>query len=213
MPDYQLVSADSHVVEPMEMWQEYIDPAFRERAPRVITKDDADYIEFEGLPDVPRPVSSRPPARIRRNDRRAVDWTKGITGGWDPKARLADMDTDGVEIEVLYPTVSFGLWKSRTISLTSTRACGRTTAGWWTTSAAAPDRLIGLGMVSLGDIDAAIAEMRTFADRGCAASASLPIHGATSATGCRSSTPSGPWRRRPEPSGPPPRPHRKLGGG
>ena len=31
---------------------------------------------------------------------------------------------------------------------------------------AAPDRLIGLGMVSLGDIDAAIAELRTFADRG-----------------------------------------------
>src|SRR6476620_7628058 len=94
MPDYQLVSADSHVVEPMEMWQEYIDPAFRDRAPRVIKVDDADYLEFEGLPAFPAGlVATAGQDPEERSASGGLD--QGITGGWDPKARLLDMDTDG----------------------------------------------------------------------------------------------------------------------
>ena len=37
MPDYKLISADSHVFEPREMWVDYIDAEFRDRAPRIVT--------------------------------------------------------------------------------------------------------------------------------------------------------------------------------
>ena len=40
MPDYKLISADSHVFEPREMWVDYIDSEFRERAPRIVTNPD-----------------------------------------------------------------------------------------------------------------------------------------------------------------------------
>ena len=76
------------------------------------------------------------------------------------------------------------------MSRTSTRACVRTTAGWSTTCRRAPDRLIGLGMVSLGDIDAAIDELRLSRTGGCAVCASRPTP-PVSTTGCRSSIPSG----------------------
>ena len=76
MANYGLVSADSHVVEPMEMWANYIDPAYRARAPRLTTEGDADYIQFEGLRSS-RPASSPPPARTRSSAQRPVAWTRG----------------------------------------------------------------------------------------------------------------------------------------
>jgi hypothetical protein len=35
--NYQVIDADGHVLEPVTLWQDYIDPAYRERAPRVLT--------------------------------------------------------------------------------------------------------------------------------------------------------------------------------
>ena len=31
MPDFKMISADSHVVEPPDMWVDYIDTAFKDR--------------------------------------------------------------------------------------------------------------------------------------------------------------------------------------
>ena len=160
MPNYGLVSADSHVVEPMEMWANYIDPAYRARAPRLITEGDADYIQFEGLPKFPAGlIATAGQDPELRSATGGLD--QGVTGGWDPVARLADMDTDGVEIEVLYPTVSFGLWKAPDIDYQY--ACMRAYNRWIVDYIGeAPDRLVGLGLASLSDIEAAVAEVQNF---------------------------------------------------
>ena len=31
---YNTIDADGHILEPLDLWDEYIDPAFRERRPR-----------------------------------------------------------------------------------------------------------------------------------------------------------------------------------
>ena len=36
MSKFSVVSADSHVVEPAGLWPENIEPAFRDRAPKVV---------------------------------------------------------------------------------------------------------------------------------------------------------------------------------
>ena len=38
MSDYKILSADSHIVESPDLWEKWIDPSFRERAPRVVRK-------------------------------------------------------------------------------------------------------------------------------------------------------------------------------
>lgn len=35
MPDYKVISADSHIVEAPDLWEKWIDPGFRDRAPRI----------------------------------------------------------------------------------------------------------------------------------------------------------------------------------
>ena len=33
---YKVIDADGHILEPVDIWDRYMDPAYRERAPRLI---------------------------------------------------------------------------------------------------------------------------------------------------------------------------------
>src|SRR5438034_1172799 len=37
---YNVIDADGHVLEPVDIWDKYIDPAYRGRAPRIIVDTD-----------------------------------------------------------------------------------------------------------------------------------------------------------------------------
>src|SRR5438046_10341585 len=115
MPMLPLVlSSDSHVFEPPDLWQTRIDRAFRDRAPRIRRIDGGDYIVIEadqilsgiGLIsnagarfDAPETISAR--GRFEDVQR----------GGYDPEQHLKDMALDGVAGEVRYP--SQGLFYSK----------------------------------------------------------------------------------------------------
>ena len=162
--DYRLVSADSHVVEPMEMWSRYIEPAYRSRAPSLIRRGDADFIAFEGLGAVPAGLVATA-GQAPEDHAISGGLDQGVTGGWDPHARLVDMDKDDIEIDVLYPTISFVLWKAADVDYQY--ACMRAYNRWMVDYVgAAPDRLVGLGLVSLSDVDAAVREVAGFAASG-----------------------------------------------
>ena len=45
---YQLISADSHVNAPADMWATYLPAEFRDQAPRVEHTDEGDFEVFEG---------------------------------------------------------------------------------------------------------------------------------------------------------------------
>jgi predicted TIM-barrel fold metal-dependent hydrolase len=101
------ISADSHVVEPKELWLTRMDKRFRDRAPRIQSRPDGDYFAIEGVEPFSisplgamiqdevagREVSSR--AGKRAEDIRA--------GAWQASARLADQQMDHIRAEVLYP--------------------------------------------------------------------------------------------------------------
>lgn len=48
MARFSLISSDSHVTMPVDAWQEYLDPEFRDRAPRIERTDEGDFRVFEG---------------------------------------------------------------------------------------------------------------------------------------------------------------------
>src|SRR5215475_1502365 len=37
---YNVIDADGHVLEPVDIWDKYIDPTFRDRAPRIVIDTD-----------------------------------------------------------------------------------------------------------------------------------------------------------------------------
>ena len=36
----QIIDADGHIVEPRSFWQEYVEPAFRDRVPQIVKDDE-----------------------------------------------------------------------------------------------------------------------------------------------------------------------------
>jgi uncharacterized protein len=87
-----------------------------------------------------------------------------IAGGWDPLARLVDMDADGIDIAVLYPTtpgLSFVPDAARWGVV-----CSAYNDWLEQYCAAAPTRLFGVGIVPLQDPRAAVQEMERSLERG-----------------------------------------------
>lgn len=102
MSEYHLISSDSHVTMPDEAWQEYLDPEFRDRAPRIEHSAEGDFRVFEGkrTPIMTLDnLAGKRPEEFTLNVRRLEEQR---AGAWDPAERIKDMDLDGVDAEVLY---------------------------------------------------------------------------------------------------------------
>jgi predicted TIM-barrel fold metal-dependent hydrolase len=171
MADYKIFSADSHVSEPGDLWVERIDKEFQFRAPRLERRDRNGRMEdlwiYEGFP--PHPVGIGLGAAAADNHATYREEGKGYgdarPGGWDPAARLQDQDVDGVDGEVLYTTLGFRLYWMSDAPLQ--QACFRVYNDWLSEFCSyAPDRLIGLSLISLYDVDDAVKELERSAKLG-----------------------------------------------
>jgi hypothetical protein len=61
---YNVVGADGHILEPLDLWDRYIDPEFRERRPRFVIyrgRGEAELRRGQAL-------SGRTPARVREGE-------------------------------------------------------------------------------------------------------------------------------------------------
>ncbi len=158
MGKYTCISADSHVIEPGDLWLKYIDPKYRDRAPRLVRGETHDsYVcgDMELLPIGSVAAAGVPGEKIQRHGRFETHVPRG---GWDPHARLADMARDGVEAEVLYPTMAMRLFalKEPDLQLACFQAYNRWVADY---CKAYPDRLKAVGVIPIDDIEIAVAEL------------------------------------------------------
>src|SRR5947209_12503195 len=148
--DYPVLSADSHITEPPGTYVDYIDPAWRDRAPKMIDGGSAgDMFVIDGMD---RPIAmglvaaaGKPPEEIRVSGERFEDLHRG---GWDPNARLADQDRDGVAAEIIYPTVGMVLCNHKDADYK--KACFDAYNRWIAEYCSAhPSRLIGCGQTAM----------------------------------------------------------------
>ena len=88
-------------------------------------------------------------------------------GPWDPVARLHDMDRDGVEMEVLYPSMDATFTPSKATKLRFRKRDSCAYNDWLRDyCCAVPRRLIGLGLLSALDIDWSVQELERCAKLG-----------------------------------------------
>ena len=114
--------------------------------------------------DEPDFVWKKIPAHLRDEVPPPRALNKRPPGASDPKARLVDMDTDGVMAEVLYPSVALGYFG---LSQKFQEAAFPLYNDWLAEYCHyAPKRLFGIPCLSAYDIDGAIAEMHRCHDMG-----------------------------------------------
>src|SRR5919106_6129990 len=112
LADERIVSADSHIMEPVDLWEKNLTPSLREKFPKF----------------PPRNSPGEKP------------------GGWNPKARLGEMEVDGVSAEVLYPSFGLGLFALEDAELQV--VCFKIAHDWLIEYCkVAPGRLVGIPMI------------------------------------------------------------------
>ena len=170
MAGYKLISSDSHVVEPPDLWQRYIEPKYRDRAPRIVREGAFDQWYAEG--DVKFGIVGSDTQAGRRFDAPETIEIDGSyenvrQGGFDPHAHVSDMDVDGVFGDVVYPSV--GLETSIIPSTDLLSAIFRAYNGWLADFCAPyPDRIRGMAMINVDVVSDGVAELRRAAKLGLA---------------------------------------------
>jgi predicted TIM-barrel fold metal-dependent hydrolase len=157
-----LISADNHVFEPVTLWQERLPEAFRERGPRLETRDGWFLMAIEGMPD--RKLSRADGGSSDGENKKSHDIGMR-SGGGDPDARLRDMASDGVVAEVIYPT--FGLFIDMIPAPDLQMACAQVYNDWLAeTFLHRPDVFIPSAVVPVRDVASAAAELDRIAGLG-----------------------------------------------
>src|SRR6266436_1557590 len=161
MAELRVISADSHVMEPADLWQARLDKKFRDQAPRVVKNENRAGFSFTAPGMTPFPAAGGF-AIGKSGDELKEHLTKGYEAarpsGWDPAERLKDQDVDGVEAEVLYTTLGMRLFSLEDAALQ--RACFRAYNDWLAEFCSFnPKRLVGNALVSLEDIGEGIKEL------------------------------------------------------
>ena len=158
--DWLPISADSHITEPPNCYRDHIDPAYRERAPRIVTLEKmGDTFIVDGM-KTPVPLGLIAAAGIAPKDIRigGAKFEDLHKGGWDPKVRLADQDRDGVGAEMIYPTV--GMLICNHPDFDYKKACFDAYNRWLQQYCSHdPKRLIGLGQTAIRTVEEGIADL------------------------------------------------------
>lgn len=157
----RLISVDSHVNEPPETW-ERVPREFHERGPRIVRNPPGLkglYMVIEGLkPAAVGSLFTAGKAEKLFHEIENFEW-EDWKGPWNPAERLKDMDVDGVEAEVLYPSLTRNLYCLNDAPLQT--ACLRAYNDWLHDYCSHnPERLLGLAMLSVLDIDWSISELQ-----------------------------------------------------
>jgi predicted TIM-barrel fold metal-dependent hydrolase len=156
------ISSDSHVVEPPELF-EPLQKRFGDRAPRIrMTEEQGPRLDL-GNGRLGIAVGSFLQAGQDFGAPDALEIRKrgyelARPGVYEIPARLEDEALDGVDAEVLYPSIIFNVYQIEDLNIV--KATFASYNDWVTDyMSQAPDHLFGLASVQLYDLDEAIQEM------------------------------------------------------
>ena len=94
------IDFDTHVYEPLDVWTKYMDPEYRDRAPKLFTDPSNGKLMLSLAEHIYPKVPGHPGlANIYGPDSK-MDRT-----GNDPHVRLKRMDAEGTDIQVVFPTL------------------------------------------------------------------------------------------------------------
>jgi predicted TIM-barrel fold metal-dependent hydrolase len=161
---FKVLDSDMHCMEPPDLWERYLDDVYKPFAPRGLQEYIADLRLVINGKTMPRHSSLRPRQRHGEDDpfaKRRERFKAAAERGWDGISQLEAMDTEGIDVAVVYP--SRGLFAQAVDDLDPAFAAAIARAyNDWLHDYCKPDttRLLGAGMISPHDVRDAVEEAR-----------------------------------------------------
>ncbi len=158
-----IISADSHVTEHPDAYVSRVDQKYKDRVPhKVFDEKMGDLMVIEGRRPVVLSLASaagEDPKELLTKRGEEARFEVLPKGGWDPDTRVWAQECDGVDGEVLYPTIGMEICNLPDLELK--KVCMDAYNLWLAEFAAAkPQHLFGLGQTPMRDIDESIEDLR-----------------------------------------------------
>src|SRR5262245_16032811 len=184
---FRVMDSDMHVVEPADLWQRYLDPAWRDCAPIGTTTNPRDIgVLVRG--EVPNRPGTKTESWVRALEGHMApldrDYAFAVERGWDAASQLEAMDREGIDVAVLFPSRGLfvlGFDSAQSVGKDGLEpelaaALARAYNDWLHDFCAADrERLLAAAMVAPHDVDSAVAETRrSVLERGMKAIFLLP---------------------------------------
>ena len=156
-----VVDCDSHVMEPPDLWQRYLEPKFRSRAIRIEVVDGEEQLIIGERVVLRRVLAALGGAHIDRvklfaGGLRYVDGCPPAS--YQPAARAELLDSWGVDRGVLFPTIGILPFPTEDVELAS--AYCRAYNTWQAEfSQTIPDRVVPIAVVNWHDVPTAAEEL------------------------------------------------------
>ncbi len=165
----RVVDTDTHQMEPISIWTDYIEPKFRDRAPTSVTTHGHPSMIVEGEKVVSEgnyPMS--PPEFIAAVNNAMKRFKRAADGKYAPKTRIMDMDDHGVDVQIIYPTRGGQILGKPFKDTELLSACCQAYNKWSMEFCSEdPTRLRWAAMLPLQDPQLAIQEAKRAAEDGC----------------------------------------------
>lgn len=157
MIESRVISADSHVQEPPDLY-ERLPKGLRERAPRRVERNGNIYIEVDGRK--PRRIDLAE-ARVTEDDQQR-EFRNDPEGGRNLDVRLEDLERDRISAEIIYPNQALAFYLSPEPAYQMAVA---TAYNDWTMElfGAYRQRFAPVGIVPVFDVAAAVKEVERLA--------------------------------------------------
>ena len=167
---FKVLDTDSHQMEPPNIWTDYIDTQYRDKAPRVgdigggkqgmLVEDEAVTKQTGSYPMDSKEFHAASVKAMKR-------FKTTRDSGFSAEARIHDMDKEGVDAQVLYPTVG-GQILGKPFKDTELLAAVCRAYNDWSLEycGIAPDRLCMAAMLPIQDPVLAIEEAQRTAQKG-----------------------------------------------
>lgn len=144
-----IFSADAHIIEPADLWQERLPPSLADRAPHYIYEAGMTHWSIEGVQFVSHPSFRRPNGELLDHS---------------PDKRRDDMEQDGITAEVIHPNLGLVLYSLPDLDFAM--ACARVYNDYLVESYLPREEFCAVPIVPVGDVTAAAEEMRRVLDLG-----------------------------------------------
>ena len=159
----KIIDAELHVMEPVDLWQRYIDPEFKSRAPYRMNQGNWDIrtvVEGEVMASM---TDYNWPAMSEAEDSALGErYAEEIAVNFDPASQVRAMDKEGLDLAVLYPTSGMYITAKNGMDPRFAEAACRAYNNWLYDyiQEADPKRMFGAAALSPHDVETAIAEAR-----------------------------------------------------
>jgi predicted TIM-barrel fold metal-dependent hydrolase len=162
---FKILDSDMHLMEPVDLWERYMDSKFRNQAPRGLTSVNVRDLRM-AHPD--GRLWGLPAAHGRRNANQGHNFQKNQSiyashaeRGWTAEVQLEAMDMEGIDVAVLYPTRALQVLSEPDMDPELAAALARAYNDWlYDFCEKNPDRLLGAGMISPFGVDSAVVDVK-----------------------------------------------------